>query len=203
MPKIEQLLKGFAHFRENYFEKDTALFQELATQGQKPSTLLISCSDSRVDPAILFGVEPGELFVVRNVANLVPPYEPDNRLHGTSSAIEFAVRDLKVSQIIILGHSNCGGIHALCNHIKGEVSEREFIERWVSIAADAVEPHVEHSRHYAEQAAIRASVQNLKTFPWIEERVLSGDLTLHGWWFDLAAGELSVISEERSGSTIE
>ena len=82
MSKIEQLLKGFAHFRENYFEKDTALFQQLATQGQKPSTLLISCSDSRVDPAILFGVEPGELFVVRNVANLVPPYEPDNRLHG-------------------------------------------------------------------------------------------------------------------------
>ena len=197
MSKIEPLLKGFAGFREDYFEKDTALFKKLATQGQKPSTLLISCSDSRVDPAILFGVAPGELFVVRNVANLVPPYEPDNRLHGTSSAIEFAVRDLKVSQIIILGHSNCGGIHALCNHIRGEVSEREFIARWVSIAADAVEPYVDQSSHYAEQAAIRASVQNLKTFPWIEERVLSGDLTIHGWWFDLGAGELSDVFEGR------
>jgi carbonic anhydrase len=195
MPKIEKLLKGFAHFRENYFEKDKALFQQLATQGQNPTTLLISCSDSRVDPAILFGVEPGELFVVRNVANLVPPYEPDNRLHGTSSAIEFAVRDLKVSQIIILGHSNCGGIDALCNHIKGEVSKREFIARWVSIAADAVEPYIDQPPHYAEQAAIRASVQNLKTFPWIEERVSSGDLTIHGWWFDLGAGELSDVFE--------
>jgi carbonic anhydrase len=195
MSKIEQLLQGFERFREDYFEKDTALFRKLATHGQKPSTLLISCSDSRVDPAILFGVAPGELFVVRNVANLVPPYEPDNRLHGTSSAIEFAVRDLKVSQIIILGHSNCGGIHALCNHIRGEVSEREFIARWVSIAAEAVEPYVDQSSHYAEQAAIRASVQNLKTFPWIEERVLAGDLTIHGWWFDLGAGELSDVSE--------
>ena len=197
MSNVAQLLQGFSKFRENYFEKDTALFKRLATEGQKPSTLLIACSDSRVDPATLFGVEPGELFVVRNVANLVPPYEPDKCFHGTSSALEFAVRDLKVSQIIVLGHSNCGGIHALCNHIRGEVSERDFISSWVSIAADAVEPYVQQSSHYAEQAAIRASVQNLKTFPWIEERVLSGDLTIHGWWFDLGAGELSDVFEGR------
>ena len=198
MPSIQQLLQGFEAFRELYFKKDTALFKRLATQGQKPSTLLISCSDSRVDPATLFGTEPGELFVVRNVANLVPPYESDDRSYGTSSAIEFAVRDLGVSQIVVLGHSRCGGIHALCNHLSGEVSEREFIVRWVSIASDAVAPHVDQPRQHAEQAAIRASVENLKTFPWIRERVASGDLTLHGWWFDLAAGTLSVISEERA-----
>ena len=195
MSKIEKLLKGFADFRETYYEKDTLLFQQLSTRGQNPHTLLISCSDSRVDPAFLFGVKPGELFVVRNVANLVPPYQPDTRLHGTSSAIEFAVRDLKVSQIIILGHSNCGGIHALCRHLQGEVSEREFIERWVSIAADAVSPHVEDPPQYAEQAAILASLENLKTFPWIRERLELGDLSLHGWWFDLTAGELSIVSK--------
>ena len=119
MPTIERLLQGFSSFRETYFENDNTLFEQLSREGQKPSTLLISCSDSRVDPAILFGVEPGDLFIVRNVANLVPPYEPDARLHGTSSAIEFAVRDLEVSHIITLGHSNCGGIHALCRHLQG------------------------------------------------------------------------------------
>ena len=194
MSETEKLLKGFADFRETYYEKDTSLFQQLSTQGQSPHTLLIACSDSRVDPALLFGVKPGELFVVRNVANLVPPYQPDTRLHGTSSAIEFAVRDLKVSQIIVLGHSNCGGIHALCRHLKGEVLDREFIERWVSIAADAVSPHVDNLPQDAEQAAIIASVENLKTFPWIDEQIKSGDLTLHGWWFDLALGELSIVS---------
>ena len=194
MSETKKLLKGFARFREAYFEKDTLLFQQLSTRGQSPHTLLIACSDSRVDPGLLFGVKPGELFVVRNVANLVPPYQPDTRLHGTSSAIEFAVRDLKVSQIIVLGHSNCGGIHALCRHLKGEVLDREFIERWVSIAADAVSPHVDNLPQDAEQAAIIASVENLKTFPWIDEQIKSGDLTLHGWWFDLALGELSIVS---------
>lgn len=194
MSETEKLLKGFADFRETYYEKDTSLFQQLSTQGQSPHTLLIACSDSRVDPALLFGVKPGELFVVRNVANLVPPYQPDTRLHGTSSAIEFAVRDLKVSQIIVLGHSNCGGIHALCRHLKGEVLEREFIERWVSIAADAVSPHVDNPPQDAEQAAILASVENLKTFPWIDKQIKSGELTLHGWWFDITFGELSIVS---------
>lgn len=131
--------------------------------------------------------------MVRNVANLVPPYQPDTRLHGTSSAIEFAVRDLEVSQIIILGHSHCGGIDALCSHLKGEVLEREFIERWVSIVEQAVLPHLEAPPQYAEQAAILASIENLKTFPWIGEKVKSGNLTLHGWWFDLSIGDLSVV----------
>ena len=193
MSETKKLLQGFSRFRKAYFEKNTLLFQQL-TQGQSPHTLLIACSDSRVDPALLFGVKPGELFVVRNVANLVPPYQPDARLHGTSSAIEFAVRDLKVSQIIVLGHSNCGGIHALCRHLKGEVLEREFIERWVSIVADAVSPHLDNPPKDAEQAAVLASVENLKTFPWIDEQVKLGDLTLHGWWFDLTAGELSIVS---------
>ena len=195
MLPIERLLQGFSSFRESYFENDNTLFEQLSREGQKPSTLLISCSDSRVDPAILFGVEPGDLFIVRNVANLVPPYEPDARLHGTSSAIEFAVRDLEVLHIIILGHSNCGGIHALCRHLQGERLERDFIERWVSIAADAVKPYVRDEPSCSEQAAIRASVENLKTFPWITERVESGRLSLHGWWFDLDVGELTVISE--------
>jgi len=200
MPTIEKLLQGFSSFRENYFENNKTLFEQLSREGQKPSTLLISCSDSRVDPASLFGVEPGDLFIIRNVANLVPPYEPDARLHGTSSAIEFAVRDLEVSHIVILGHSNCGGINALCRHLQGERLGRDFIERWVSIAADAVRPHVRDEPYCSEQAAIRGSVENLKTFPWIAERIESGRLSLHGWWFDLGVGELMVVSEVDTSS---
>lgn len=182
MTEIDKLLSGFAGFRAARFSTET--FRALARNGQEPHMLVIACSDSRVDPAILFGAEPGELFVVRNVANLVPPYQPDGNYHGTSAAIEFAVRDLGVSHILVLGHSSCGGIAALA--AEGG-AERDFIGPWMSLAADACPCGGARER---EQASIRASVGNLRTFPWIAAREAAGELTLHGWWFDLEAGRL-------------
>ena len=189
MTEIDKLLAGFAAFRAAAF--DTEHFRALAREGQKPRLLVIACSDSRVDPAILFGAQPGELFVVRNVANLVPPYQPDGHYHGTSAAIEFAVRDLGVAGIVVLGHSSCGGIAALATD---GGAEREFIGPWISLAAHACDHHGSAAR---EQASIRRSVENLRSFPWIAEREAAGALALHGWWFDLAEGRLWALAGDR------
>jgi carbonic anhydrase len=190
-PALDRLIAGFKAFRARYFEQRPELFERLAARGQNPEVLVIGCSDSRADPAILLGTEPGELFVIRNVANLVPPYEPDGHYHGTSSAVEFAVRDLAVKHIVVLGHSGCGGIQALVAASQGKLKGREFIAGWVSLVAKAV-PAGSHPKHTQEmeQAAIRVSLENLLTFPWLRAKVQDGGLTLHGWWFDLDAGQL-------------
>ena len=134
-PTVDRMLAGFKSFKAMYYEQRPERVEDLVNMGQRPEVLLIACSDSRVDPAILTNAEPGEMFVIRNVANLVPPYEPDENYHGTSSAIEFAVRDLKVKDIVILGHSACGGMQALVEHGEaGKVPDRDFIGEWVSIA---------------------------------------------------------------------
>lgn len=197
MDVIDRLIGGFKVFRARYFEHRPDLFAELAAKGQKPGALLIACSDSRVDPAILLNAEPGELFVVRNVANLVPPYQPDGHYHGTSAALEFAVRDLGVEHVIVLGHSQCGGIGALQKSVAGEGADREFIAPWVSIVSSALDAIIPTEGHHPgcglrslEQAAICVSVGNLRSFPWIAEALAAGRLTLHGWWFDLDKGEL-------------
>jgi len=196
-PALDRLLAGFKVFRARYFEQRPELYEHLKRAGQAPEVLVIGCSDSRADPAILLGTEPGELFVVRNVANLVPPYQPDGHYHGTSSAIEFAVRDLAVKHIVVLGHSGCGGVQALIAAEKGGGNpDREFIAGWMSIAgraraalaADTIHGHDE-SRH-VEQAAIRVSLENLQTFPWIRRPAREGKLSVHGWWFDLDGGKL-------------
>ena len=197
MSALDQLLAGFRSFRTRYFEEQPEVYAKLVARGQRPEVLLIGCCDSRADPAILLSAEPGELFIVRNVANLVPPYQPDSHYHGTSAALEFAVRDLKVRHVLVLGHSGCGGIQALLNPA-AVLENREFIAQWVSIAdqirkdARVVDPANPKS---AEQAAIRVSLSNLMSFPWIAERVKSGDLSLHGWWFDLDEGALWGIDE--------
>jgi len=186
MPDISRLQAGFRAFRAAYFERKPEVYGDLVKHGQKPKFLIVACSDSRVDPAILFGAEPGELFVVRNVANLVPPYQPDGMCHGTSAAIEFAVRDLAVEHIVVLGHSSCGGIASLCAAAHGERPHRDFIAPWMALAATAgeTEPRA------LEQAAIRGSLANLRGFPWIAEALDAGRLSLHGWWFDIAEGTL-------------
>jgi carbonic anhydrase len=190
-PPLERLLAGFRAFRARYFEQRPELFERLAARGQNPEVLVIGCSDSRADPAILLGTEPGELFVIRNVANLVPPYEPDGHYHGTSSAVEFAVRDLAVKHIVVLGHSGCGGIQALVASEQGKLKGREFIAGWVSLVAKAVRAGAHRDRtQELEQAAIRVSLENLLTFPWLRDRLNDGSLTLHGWWFDLEGGKL-------------
>ncbi|KAB2933698.1 MAG: carbonic anhydrase [Candidatus Contendobacter sp.] len=198
MTNINELLQGFQRFRVKHFEPNRELFNRLAMQGQTPRTLLIGCSDSRVDPAILTDSAPGDLFVIRNVANLVPPYETGGRYHGTSAAVEFAVCNLKVHNIIVLGHSRCGGISALLSGY-GENNEGEgYIAPWVQIAAPARDEVLQRwpdaSREFkqraCERAGVRISLTNLMTFPFIRQRVEESSLHLYGWYYDLENGEL-------------
>ncbi|MBP2230683.1 carbonic anhydrase [Azospirillum agricola] len=202
---IRQLLAGIKGFRARYYERRPDSMRQLVTEGQHPEILMIGCSDSRVDPALLTQAEPGELFVVRNVANLVPPYQPDGSYHGTSAAIEYAVRSLGVSHVIVLGHAQCGGIQGLIRLRTGQTTDDDFVSPWVSIAGSALDPYLGGAGNEAskadaerlqqnpgviERAAIRTSVDNLMTFPFVRERVEAGTLSLHGWWFDLESGEL-------------
>ncbi|MDA8231841.1 MAG: carbonic anhydrase [Magnetospirillum sp.] len=197
MEEMDKLVAGFRAFRATYFDKRPELYRDLVARGQHPKVLVIACSDSRVDPALLLNAEPGELFVVRNVANLVPPHQPDGHYHGTSAAIEFAVRDLKVRHILVLGHSLCGGIQALCRSRMGQKLEREYVAQWISLAACAChagpetgEEALGETTRATERASIVQSLSNLETFPWIRERVDTGELTLEAWWFDIEKGEL-------------
>jgi len=183
------LLAGFRVFRATYYGQRPERFAKLAKDGQHPRALVIACSDSRVDPALLLNAEPGELFVVRNVANLVPPHQPDERHHGTSAAIEFAVRDLEVGHIVVIGHSGCGGIQALFQLQQGQPLDRQYVNRWVSIAAPAC-AGCEADAASMERASVVHSLANLRTFPWIAERVEAGRLSLAGWWFDMENGKL-------------
>ena len=198
MTNINELLQGFQRFRVKSFEPNRELFNRLAMKGQAPRTLLIGCSDSRVDPAILTDSAPGELFVIRNVANLVPPYETTGRYHGTSAALEYAVCNLQVHNIIILGHSRCGGIKALLEGYGTNDEGEGFIAPWVQIAASARDEVLhrwpdagsEFKQRACERAGIRASLTNLMTFPFIRQRVEAGSLSLYGWYYDLENGEL-------------
>jgi len=193
---VNRLISGFADFRNEFFEDDSVFFSRLVSRGQTPETMVISCSDSRVDPAILFNTRPGELFMVRNVANLVPPYAPDDGHHGVSAAIEFGVKDLKVKHIIILGHAHCGGISALCKHCLEEpLSDRDFVNSWIQIARPAMDKignitTIEEAQHPAEQASIAHSLRNLESFPWVRQAIIDNRLAMHGWWFDMDAGTL-------------
>lgn len=197
MHDIAKFISGFKKFQQSFFCKDNTLFERLS-KGQSPKTMVIACSDSRVDPAILTGAAPGDLFVIRNVGALAPPYGPDEGRHGVSAALEFGVKSLKVEHIIILGHGHCGGISALMQPEEQRAELGEFVEQWVSIAASAKlrvleelpQASPEKQQKACEEAAVLVSMENLLTFPWIEERVNAGVLTLHGWYFDLDRGEL-------------
>jgi carbonic anhydrase len=203
MDEIQQLVSGFRRFQHKYFGEH-GLFEQLK-QRQQPRVLVIGCTDSRVTPELLTDCDPGELFVVRNIANLVPPFEPDSSRHGISSAIEYAVCDLQVRRIIVLGHSNCGGIAAL---VKGREarSETDFVGRWMSIAAPVRDRIISelHDRplieqiHACELASIVASIENLKTFPFVAQRLAAGEIGLIGWYFDIGEGSLSGL-DQRSG----
>jgi len=205
---IARFLSGFRDFQRTYFCSDSAFFDSL-TKAQNPKSLVIACSDSRVDPAILTGCEPGDMFVVRNVANLVPPYAAAGGHHGVSAALEYAVKILKVEHVIVLGHSCCGGIQALMDPNREKLGE--FIAPWVSIAEGALrevtknlpEKTEEMRRRACEQAAILVSLENLLSFPWLKERVADGKVYLHGWYFDLLKGELlSYLPETGSFETL-
>ncbi len=202
---FEKLIRGYKAFHLNYFKSENKLFKGLVRDGQNPDTLIIGCSDSRADPAILTSSEPGEMFVVRNVAALVPPYKTDSMHHGTSAALEFGVKQLKVKHIIVMGHSMCGGVNAIAHH---EITRDkfEFLPQWVDIGASALE-EVERTmpdakpevhRRALEQAVVRVSLTNLMTFPWIAERVAAKEIELHGWYFDMKTGKLSEFNAEKN-----
>lgn len=193
------LIAGYRRFRSVEWPQERERFELAAERGQRPHTLVIACSDSRVDPQMIFGAHPGELFVIRNVASLVPPFEKDDAHHGTSAAIEFAVRILEVGRIVILGHENCGGIGMLLDQpLEGEF---DFAVRWMALAMDATlsigafaSPGAR--RKACEEAAVRLSLANLLTFPWLAEAVRCGRLSLHGGYFDIGHGQLLLMGPD-------
>ena len=195
---IDKLIEGYRRFRQRYFHDEPELFASLVSRGQSPAVAVVACCDSRVDPAIIMDCEPGDLFTIRNVANLVPPYEPDGMYHGTSAALEFAVRVLGVGHIIVLGHAQCGGINALLEGNATGVTQGEFVSSWMRIASRARDEALSNPlftsldmrRRYCEQAAIQVSIVNLLSFPWVKEQVEQKKLRVHGWYFDIGSGEL-------------
>lgn len=202
--EIEKLLQGYRAFREQYFSGKDLLFSGLVRNGQSPKILVIACSDSRVDPAIITNSQPGDLFVVRNVANLVPPYEQDNSTHhGTSAALEFAIRSLGVRHVIVFGHSQCGGVQALMSDAGNVSDQNSFIGKWMQLAQPARQWVVDHHAaatteqqvEFCCQQSLIHSLQNLRTFPWIKEKIAESNLFLHAWYFNLAAGEMSAFNE--------
>ena len=203
MADIATFLEGFERFREKYFAGEDSVYSRLR-QGQNPRALVISCCDSRTDPGMLMGAGPGDIFVVRNVANLVPPYRNGAEMPGIRADIEFAVKSLNVEHIIILGHSGCGGIRALMDGEGITENHYEFIGAWVTIAKAARERVLRELAGEPDtvqatacgQWAISLSLENLLSFPWIRERVEKGTITLHGWYFDIDAGELLGYSQK-------
>lgn len=201
---ISALIDGFQRFRNDYFTSENPMFKKLVNKGQQPKALVISCSDSRVDPAFVLGCQPGDLFVIRNVANLVPPYEDDQAYHGTSAALEFAVCVLNVKHIIVFGHTHCGGIQALLEHTSEKCGPNSFLTKWMSLAKAA---HTTIIDHHAEkslqekvtlcgQYSLINSLKMLQTFPWILERLKQNTLSLHAWNFDMSRGLLEKYDEK-------
>ena len=203
MPHLSQLIEGYRRFRANQWEEERGRWTELA-EGQSPKVMILSCADSRVDPAQIFDARPGEMFVVRNIAALAPPYETSRGYHGVSAALEFAVTQLNVGEILVMGHGLCGGCAAALTgqFDDTEPGEGHFIADWVKML-DGARDHV-RAQHGEldpsafldmEREAVKVSLANLRTFPWIAEREESGDLKLHGAHFSIAEGRLYVLDE--------
>ncbi|MBK1622549.1 carbonic anhydrase [Afifella marina] len=195
----ERLLQGYQSFRDGRLPIEQHQYAELAEVGQSPEIMVIGCCDSRVSPEVIFDARPGELFVVRNVANLVPPYSPSASQHGVSSAIEFAVEALKVKHIVVLGHARCGGIRAFADDEVGPLSPGDFIGKWMSLiapAADELGPRgaepLEDYLQRLEQVSAVKTLENLMTFPFVQRRVEGRSLELHAAYFAVATGLLMV-----------
>jgi carbonic anhydrase len=190
----QRLHDGYRSFRTGRLPTEQTRYRELAERGQTPETMVIGCCDSRVSPEVIFDAGPGELFVVRNVANLVPPYAPDSGRHGVSAALEYAVQVLKVKHIVVLGHARCGGIQAFAQP-PAPLSPGDFIGSWMSLIAPAAArvPHEEAAETYLtrlEQASLINTLDNLRTFPFIQALVEAGKLTLHAAYFNVMTGDL-------------
>ncbi|MGA9430377.1 MAG: carbonic anhydrase [Xanthobacteraceae bacterium] len=189
---MDDLIAGYRRFRAGTWPAERNRFEELSQFGQSPRALVIACSDSRTDPQMVFNARPGELFVIRNIANLVPPYGPDDKPHGVSSAIEFAVRSLRVRDIVVMGHAMCGGVRALLEGAPPELSD--FVGPWVRMAEPArrraMAAPPEHRHDVCEHETVRLSLDNLMTFPWIRRAVEGSEIELHGCFFGIRSGVL-------------
>lgn len=205
MQNLEKLVKGYKTFLKSNFPEHQERYRNLAEVGQAPKIMVIGCSDSRVNPDLIFNTKPGDLFVVRNVANLVPPFEPDDNYHGTSAAIEFAVTGLNVQHIVIMGHSLCGGVSACCAQLEGHNQTSLFIAKWTSLLKSCARgvlnknPQLspEELRNEVERAAIISSLENLRGFPFIEAGLANGTLQIHGVYFDVRDAQLYALDEDR------
>jgi carbonic anhydrase len=201
MPFPHRLVEGYRQFAEGRLRHEQDRYRELAEAGQSPEVLVIGCCDSRVSPEVIFDARPGELFVVRNVANIVPPYEPDGRAHGVSAALEFGVAALKVKHIVVLGHARCGGVKAFAEKAE-PLTPGDFIGSWMRLMAPAAAkagpqdalPWTDYITRL-EQANVANSLDNLKTFPRLRQMIERGEVAIHGAYFGLATGELSVRDE--------
>lgn len=199
------LLQRYHGWKATSYADNAAWYRRLADEGQRPRAMVISCCDSRVHVTSIFGADQGEFFIHRNIANLVPPYEPDGDHHGTSAAVEYAVRVLKVAHLIVLGHSNCGGVKGCIDMCRGNAPEMEakdsFVGRWMDILRPKYDEvaklsdGVEQERQL-EKLAVMTSLENLMTFPFVAEPVQQGQLTMHGLWTDIAEGGLEYYSAE-------
>lgn len=199
----DSLLAGYRTFMREHFAHETSRYRHLADKGQSPETLVIACCDSRAAPETIFNTAPGEIFVLRNVANLIPPYEPDGEYHAASAALEFAVQSLKVKNIVVMGHGRCGGIKAALDTESAPLSPGDFIGKWMSLIAPAAEAisgnqlMTPSERQTAlERISIRYSINNLRTFPCVDILEKKGKLSLHGAWFDISTGELWVMDHQ-------
>ncbi len=190
---LKKILQGYQTFREKYVLGDNSIMQHLSSNGQQPQTMVVSCCDSRVDPALLLQCDPGDLFVVRNVANVIPPYEKDEAHHGTSAALEFGICFLKVKHLILLGHSQCGGIQVLLNRTD-DSNQNDFITNWVSIIKSS---HVQLDADEYAKFALHQSLQNCLSFPWIKDKINQENLIIHLWFFDVKQGKIFSYSERQ------
>ncbi len=199
MPEFSTLVEGYKRFRSDAYVEQKARFDQLASDGQAPPIMIISCCDSRVDPATIFDTVPGQVFALRNVANLVPPYETGGGLHGVSAAIEFGVLGLLVRHILVLGHAQCGGIKAALEGGDLGLPGRSFVDDWVDIIGDARDRVIAAGpadpQQMLELDAIRVSLGNLRSFPFVAEREDTGLLKLHGAYFGISDGVLHVLNE--------
>ena len=204
----KNLIDGYRTFKLGHFAREGQRYRELAESGQTPQVMVIACCDSRTAPETVFNARPGEIFVTRNVANLVPPYAPDGAWHATSAALEYAVQSLKVRHIVVMGHGRCGGIRAALNPQGAPLSPGDFIGKWMELlkpvaAAVSSNEHMSAGEHQTalEHIAIRQSIANLRTFPCISALEEKSRLTLHGAWFDISSGDLWIMDADTGDFT--
>jgi carbonic anhydrase len=190
---FKKVIAGYKKFRQKYANDDESIMHYLSQHGQTPKIMVVACCDSRVDPALILQCDPGDLFVVRNVANIVPNFEKDDAHHGTSAALEFAICFLKVKHLILLGHSQCGGIQARLD--ANSLGKNDFISNWVSsieIADNKI------SVDECAKIGLKQSYQHCLTFPWIDEKVKNEELFIHTWFFDIKAGKIFTYCEDHN-----